>query len=407
MSLSIVILAFAAMLLAALLLEPLARRLHLPFSAVLVAAGFAGSQLIVGAGFDTGLRWHHFHDLVFFVFLPLLIFHAAMNLDPRMLFRNLPAVLILALPVVLISTVLIAAALYFSIDHASGYPWIAALITGAILSASDPVAVGEIARRMPLPKRLLTLLEGESLVNDATTIVLFMLLLGMVHNPAASTDIGQAAADFLRLTAGGLLVGAITALAGWITLRLTSHASIVTLLAAFGCYLVAEQVLHVSGIMASLACGLMLRCVIKGNDASTDRLNYWWSQLGWIANSSLFLLAGVTVTLTMFQERWLAMLIGIGAALLARMIALWSGCTLASMLPGQENISNGYRLVLWLGGTRGAVTLALALSLPTDLPGWWTVQSIAYGVVMFSLFVQAPLLEPLINRLKTQKRLQM
>lgn len=403
MSLSFVVLAFAAMLLAALLLEPLAGKLHLPFSAVLVAAGFAGSQLIVGAGFDTGLRWHHFHDLVFFVFLPVLIFHAAMDLEPRVLFRNLPAILILALPVVLISTALIAAALYFGIGHASGYPVAAALISGAILSASDPVTVGEIARRIPLPRRLLTLLEGESLVNDATTIVLFMLLLGMAHNPAASTDIVQAATGFLRLSLGGLLVGAITAMAGWGVLRLVNHSSIVTLLAAFGCYLVAEQILHVSGVMASLACGLILRCAIKGNDVSTDRLNHWWSQLGWMANSSLFLLAGVTVTLTMFQQRWLAMLIGIGAALLARLIAIWGGCTVASILPGQENISSGYRLVLWLGGTRGAVTLALALSLPTDLPGWWTVQSIAYGVVMFSLFIQAPLLEPLINRLKTQK----
>jgi len=103
MPLASIALFFMAMLLAALLLEPLARRLHLPMSAALFAGGFAGSQFIVGMGIDTGLRWHHFHDLVFYVFLPVLIFESASGMDARLLLRNLVPILLLALPLLLLS----------------------------------------------------------------------------------------------------------------------------------------------------------------------------------------------------------------------------------------------------------------------------------------------------------------
>jgi len=113
---------FMAILLAALLLEPLACHLHLPFSAALVAGGFAGSQLLVGMGIDTGLRWHSFHDLVFFVFLPVLIFESAAALDARLLLRNLWPILLLAFPLLLFSTTLIAALLFYGIGYPQDFP---------------------------------------------------------------------------------------------------------------------------------------------------------------------------------------------------------------------------------------------------------------------------------------------
>ena len=94
------------------------------------------------------------------------------------------------------------------------------------------------------------------------------------------------------------------------------------------------------------------------------------------------------------------MLIGIAAALVTRLVSVWSACSLTSVIPGQQAISTDFKLLMTFGGLRGAVTLALVLSLPTELEGWWTVQSTAYGVVLFSLFVQAPLIEPLLNRLR-------
>jgi CPA1 family monovalent cation:H+ antiporter len=400
MPLSSVALIVMAMLLTALLLEPAARRLHLPFSAALVAGGFAGVQLITSAGFDTGLRWYHFHDLVFFVFLPALIFESAIHLNARLLLRNLLPVLLLALPFLLVSTLITAALLYYGIGHPSGFPWITALICGALLAATDPVAVTDIAKRLHVPERLLTMMEGESLTNDATTVVLFTLLVSLAVTSRNTIDVASAGLDFLVLAFGGLGVGLGTGiLAGWL-IRHLRQPVVTSLLAAYGAYLIAETQLHVSGIMACLACGLWLGHrlrIIKAEYHPT--VSDWWQNLGWLANSALFLLAGATITLNMFEERWLAMLIGIGAALVTRLFSVWSACSLASAIPGQQTISRDFKLLMTVGGLRGAVTLALVLSLPTELEGWWTVQSTAYGVVLFSLFVQAPLIEPMLKHL--------
>jgi len=401
MPLSSVVLLLMSMLLAALLLEPAARLIRLPLSAALVAGGFAGSQLIVSLGIDTGLRWYHFHDLVFFVFLPALIFGAAISMDARLLLRNLVPILLLSLPLLLVSTVLSAALLFFGIGHPQGFPWISALICGALISATDPVAVSELSKRLPVPKRLVTLMEGESLFNDATTVVLFMLLLSTAVTTDPQIVLSDAGMAFLRLALGGLAVGLLFAFIAGLLIRWLDRAVIVSLLAAYGSYLISETQLQVSGVMACLGCGLLLGHRLRQSE--TDRLQQldaWWNQLGWIANSALFLLSGATITLLMFEERWLAMLIGIGAAILTRSMGVWIAGGLTSIIPGQQAVSKAYRIMMSVGGLRGAVTLALALSLPLELEGWWTVQSIAYGVVMFSLFIQAPVIEPLLNRLR-------
>lgn len=392
---------FMAMLLAALVLEPLAKRLHLPMSAALFAGGFAGSQFIVSMGMDTGLRWYHFHDLVFYVFLPVLIFESASGMDARLLLRNLVPILLLALPLLLLSALLTAALLFFGIGHPSGFPWLSALVCGVILSATDPVAVSELSKRLPIPGRLLTLMEGESLLNDATTVVLFMLLISAATTHTADIELSATAMNFLRLALGGLGTGLVLGLLAFWLIRWLDRAMIISLLAAYASYLIAETLLGVSGVMATLACGLLLsQALRKTRPEQLLILEGWWTQLGWLANSSLFLLAGATVTLLMFEERWLAMLLGIAAVLVTRALGVWTAAGITALLPGQQTLSNGYRVIMSAGGLRGTVTLALALSLPIELEGWWTVQSIAYGVVLFSLFVQAPLIEPLLNRLK-------
>ena len=112
----------------------------------------------------------------------------------------------------------------------------------------------------------------------------------------------------------------------------------------------------------------------------------------------MFLLMGVTITMGMFSDNWLAMLIGIAAVLIARAVGVFGGAALISKLPGVEMIPMAYRRVMFLGGLRGAVTLALALSLLTELSYWWTIQSIAFGVVLFTLFVQAPMIGPTLKK---------
>ncbi len=394
------------MLLTAVLVQPLAERLHVPFFALLVVAGFVGSELLVAAGIDTGLRWHHFHDLVIYVFLPILIFESAVHLDTKLLFRNLLPILILAIPLMLLSAVISAVVLYYGIAHPSGFPWIAALLTGALLAATDPVAVIELFKKIGAPKRLIVLIEGESLFNDATAIVLFSILLS-VAVATEQTAIGwlDGLGAFTLVFFGGIATGILVGLLTQLLMRFLKAPvpeAVCSLAGAFGAFLLAEEWLNVSGVMAVLVTGLWIGWA-KQQDTKSNEKNFLfqlWAFNAYIANAMIFLLAGITITTDMFSHQWQAMLLGILAVLVARAIGIFAFVPLVSALPGVEKINRSYQGILYWGGVRGAVALALALSLPLSLEYWWTIQSITYGVVLFTLFVQAPTIQPLMRRLK-------
>lgn len=396
---------FTGMLLVALLVQPLAERLHVPFFAVLVIVGFLASELLVAAGIDTGLRWHHFHDLVFYVFLPILIFESSVHIDSKLLLRNLIPILILAIPLMLLSTLISAVILYFGIAHPSGFPWIAALLTGALLAATDPVTVIELFKMLGAPKRLIVLVEGESLFNDATAIVLFSILLTIAMTDQASINWLEGISDFARVFFGGIATGVLTGLLTHLMIRILRAPvpeAASTLVGAYAGFLLAEQWLHVSGIMAVLVTGLWTGWA-KRHDKTPDDprfLYQLWAFNAYIANAMIFLLVGVTVTADMFTRQWLAMLLGIVAVLMARAIGIFVCVPWVSALPGVEAIDRPQQTLLFWGGVRGAVALALALSLPLSLDYWWTIQSITYGVVLFTLFVQAPSMQALMRRLK-------
>ncbi|MEA3278535.1 MAG: sodium:proton antiporter [Pseudomonadota bacterium] len=404
MPLPLTLMLLAGLLVVALLLQPLARRVHLPFALLLVVTGFAGSEIWVGLGYDLGLRAASFHDLIVYVFLPVLIFESAFKVDAKLLMRNLALILIIAIPMLLLSTAVTAALVYVGINHPVGFPWIAALLTGALLSATDPVAVVDLFKRLGVSERLTVLMEGESLFNDATAIVIFGIFLSLALNPGEEVTISDAAARFGLLFFGGTVVGLGVGLVFLLLVRRFGdpvEQGLLSLISAYGAFLTAEWLLHVSGVMAVLVTGLVMgRAVHEDSpekpDGFVDRL---WSLNAFAANALVFLLMGVTVTLPMFEERWLAMLIGIGGVLVARGAGLLSLLPLAGRLPGIEPIPLKVQTAMYWGGLRGAVTLALALSLPIELDYWWTIQSIAFGVVLFTLAVQAPTMPLLLRRL--------
>jgi CPA1 family monovalent cation:H+ antiporter len=398
------VLMFMVMMFVAVLATPIARRFALPFGALLVVGGFAGSELAVAAGFDLGLRWYHIHDLIFYLLLPVLIFESALNLELRLLLKNLVPILVLAVPVLLLSTGVTGLLLYFGIGHPDGFPLIAGLLAGALLSATDPVAVLDLFKQVDAPKRLHVLVEGESLFNDATAIVLFGLMLSMAETGGTAVTLSETLWQFLGIFFGGIGVGIVTGLFSKLLYRLPCTAvvqGVISLIGAYCAFFVAEEVFGVSGIMAVLVTGLFLGAARRSRP---EQYHYFlgelWTFNAYVANALIFLLMGVTVTVGMFEERWLAMLIGVGAVLAARAVGVFGILPLVSGLPGVAPIGAGYRLVMFWGGLRGAVALALALSLPLELEYWFTIQSIAYGVVLFTLFVQAPTMLPLIRRLR-------
>jgi CPA1 family monovalent cation:H+ antiporter len=403
MDIRAIMMLLAGMLLLALLIYPLAARYRLPLAAVLVTVGFIGSEAMVALGWDTGIRHDSFHDLIFYVFLPLLVFDAAFKIDARLLWQNLVVILILAIPLMLLSTVVSAAMIYYGIGHPTGFPWIAALLTGALLSATDPLAISELLRRVGMPRRLAVLIDGEALFNDATAIVTFGIFLYIAQHPTEHITFADASIRFGVVFFGGMLVGLLVGLAFLLLSRLFHdpvQQGVVTLISAYASYLVAEDLLYVSGVMAVLITGLIMGRVIHSDFQGPQRgfVDDLWSFSTYLSEALVFLLMGVTVTLGMFEERWLAMLIGIAAILLARALGIFGAVPLINRLPGARPIPMTHRRVLYLSGTRGAVTLALALSIPTELDYWWTIQAVAFGVVLFTLFTHLPYMEPLLRR---------
>ncbi len=403
MAISTGLILLAMMLLLALLLKPVAEKYHIPFAGLLVVTGFVGSEIVVSLGIDTGVRYDSFHDLIIFVFLPLLIFEAAFKINAQQLFKNLIVILFFAIPVMLFSTAVAAVMIYYGIGHPTGFPWIAALLTGALLAATDPVAVLDLMRKAGVSERLCMLIEGEALFNDATAIVTFSIFLYIAQHPMEDISVLDASLRFMVVFFGGSIVGLFIGFAFLFLSRLLQdfvQQAIVTLIAAYISYLTAQQWLNVSGVMSVLVTGMVLGRVIHHDFQEHDKSSFvddFWTFNVYVAESLMFLLMGVTITLGMFTDNWLAMLIGIFAVLIARAIGVFGGARLISFMPRTENISMGDQRLMFVGGLRGAVTLALALSLPLELSYWWTVQSIAFGVVLFTLFIQAPLMMPLLK----------
>ena len=393
---------FTAMLLVAMVVEPLARFTRLPFSVLLVLVGFVGSELIVMLGFDTGLRWDTFNHLILQVFVPILVFESAFNMNARALISHLPVVLFLAVPAMVLAAVMTGLLLYFGIGHATGFPLLTALLCGSIVSATDPVAVVALCKQLGAPERLGIVLEGESLFNDATAVVLFTVLIGLATMPGSGASVGLAFEQFLYDFLGGAGVGLLTGAAAWLLYQLFSrplHHAIISLATAATAFYLGQTILHVSGIMTVLCAGLLLgECHRRMPRLEEQIAGDVWELAAYVCTALLFLLVGVTITGHLFSSHWLAMLIGVVGATLARATVIYVLLPLLMVLLRQGKPPASHRHVLMWGGVRGAVCIALALSLPTQIEGWYTAHSVTYGVVLFTLFVQAPLMAPLVRR---------
>jgi CPA1 family monovalent cation:H+ antiporter len=397
---------FLVLLLIAALIEPLIEKINVPFSIVLVLLGFISSEIITkGFGVDTGIHWENFRPLIVHVILPILIFQAAMMTDIKSLRENVLPVFMLALPLLLVSAGIIAAGVYYGINHPDGFPWIAALLTGAILSATDPSSILNLLKKYKAPKRLILVLENEGLFNDTTSIVLFSIILtiALTGNGQGSSWM-MAITQFLYVFLGGIATGTFIGLIAHVLIRIYESEYIhilVTIIGAYISFILAQDFLELSGVMAVLAAGLTIRMLNKQIQARQSQkfVDDYWQFTASVAEKLVFLLAGVTITLSMFTNQWLAMLIGIAACLVARILVIFGSFPLLNLASKADPIPLKQHLVLTWGGVRGTVTLALALSLPLSLGYWYTVQSIAYGVVLFTLFVQATTMIPLIKRL--------
>jgi CPA1 family monovalent cation:H+ antiporter len=376
------------------------RSSRIPYPIALVIAGLAlGTLLHSPLPFVRDLNLNELHltpHLILVLFLPALLFEATLHIEATTLRKTLLPIGLLAIPGVLLTAAIVGALVHWGV----GLDWPTALLFGAIVAATDPIAVLAIFKRLGVPHELEVLVEGESLFNDGTAVVLARIVLGVVL--AGTWSLAGGVLNFVVVVGGGLLIGSVTgALFSRLTARIDDHLIEITLttILTYGTFIVAEA-LQVSGVIAVVAAGLVLGNVgARRGMSPTTRLALltFWEYVAFLLNSAIFLLIGLEVNLSNLFNDWLPAMIAIGAVLLARAVVVY-GIGLI-VLPLPPVLPRRWLHILFWAGLRGAVSLAVVLSLPLDLPVRPLLLNLTFGVVLFTLLVQGLTMGPLVQRL--------
>jgi CPA1 family monovalent cation:H+ antiporter len=416
----LVLAVFATLLVIVALSQPLATRLKLSPVVLLAVIGVAIgalSGILSNGALPSALPFRDtarlFADLsigaetFIYVFLPVLVFEAAITSEVRRILEDAAPILMLAIVATVVTTAIVGLALW----PLAGLPLVVCLLLGSVVSTTDPAAVIAVFRDVGAPARLRRLVEGEALLNDAAAIVLFTVFLGIIVS-RREPDIAGGAVDFLTSFLGGAAFGVV---AGRLFLMIVPFArddrlaeATLTVALAYLSFIAAERLLHVSGIVAVLGSGMTLsaagRARIKPHN--WEFLAALWAQLAFWAHSLVFVLASILVPKLLFDMHFHdAVLIGalIGAALSARLLVLFGLLPLLSLTRLTEPISTAYKLTIVWGGLRGGLTLVLALAV-TENPALRPevqrfVAVLATGLVLFTLLVNGTTLRLIIRLL--------
>lgn len=394
----VVLLAIAA------LVAVVAKRLRFPFTVALVVVGLFASVLgeLVAVEISP--------DVILFLLVPPLLFEATLQLPWPKLRADLVPILLFALVGTAVGTLAIGALVHWTVS----VPWAAAFAFGALISATDPVAVIALFKSLGAPKRLSILVEGESLFNDAVAVVAF----GLAVTAAAGDEpftLGNAATDFLVVSAGGLGIGLVLGyLVSSVFLARVDDPLIetsTTLALAYGSFLLAEEFgivvgrdLHFSGILAVVTAGLMVGNVGMHNTSPSTRLTLenFWELLTFLVNSMVFLVIGLAISLDDLAEHFVAVVVAIIGVLVLRVVLIHLLATAAAWAQPARLVSEAYRHVMVWAGLRGAISLALVLTLDNtvfDDDTVTTLKVMTYGVVLFTLLIQGTTIARLMERL--------
>ena len=385
----------AALLLIAALVAWFTKLVRFPYTVGLVIVGVLITMLMPQ---KPELTPALARELILLILLPPLVFEAALHIELSEFRNNLLSMLVFAIPGVLVTTVLVG----WLLATVTGLPLITMLVFGALIAATDPVAVTAIFRELGLPKRLGLLMEGESLLNDATAIVVFTLLLEFALDPVGFS-FSQGVVEFARVSGVGLFVGFALGYVAYHLIRQIDDYLVETVLSAvlaYGSYLLAEQV-HASGVLAVLASGLLIGNSGRRYGMSHTTRNvlvHIWEFMAFLANTFVFLLIGLQVDLDKLFDSISLIGVAIIVTLLARMITVFGFSPLLNRFAPNRTPFSWQSVLVW-GGLRGGIALALALTLPSNLVGYDEVLVMTFGVVLFTLGVQATTLPALLRRL--------
>jgi CPA1 family monovalent cation:H+ antiporter len=382
-----------------------ARRFRLPYTVALVLAGLALGLV----------RWFEppnlTKDLLYAVFLPGLLFEAAFHLEFREFWRDRTVVFALAVPGVAAAVALTAAILepiVTALNLGPGFGWQHAVLFGVIIAATDPIAVVGMFRSLGAPRRLSLLIEGESLLNDGTAIVLFSLALGLVAGNRVTAS--SLILEFARIVGGGLAIGILIGLGVSQIIRQIDDPMIeitLTTLAAYGSFLAGEH-LGFSGVIATVSAGMLC-----GNYAARTGMSpstriaaeSFWEYVAFALNSIVFLLVGLQVHVGEIAHSWALVAAAYAAVTLAR-AGIVFGVSIITRGKRRDGWPMSWNIVLIWGGMRGSLSMVLALALPPTLAQRDLLIAVTFGVVLVSILVQGLTMKPLLSRLRVVRRHQ-
>ena len=379
---------FVGLLGLAALVAIVIRPLRLPYSVALVLVGLAAGlvETIAIPGPLPAIP----PEVVLVVLLPGLVFEAGYRLDLTHLRRSFAALFLLAAPGVVISAAVVAAFL----NLATGLRLDLAFIVGAMVSATDPVAVVATFRRLAVPRDLATIVEGESLLNDGTGLVVFGIAVAALTVPL---DPGGALVAFV---AAIVVSGAIGLAAGFVAARLMALVDdhlielTISVVLAYGTYLLADG-LHESGIIATVVAAIVLGNYGRQSAMSqtgADALDTIWEFLAYLLTALVFLLVGLAFPIAELLDSLGWILCGVVGALVGRALVVYVllglGARLLPVAGERGGLPIGWLHVLFWAGLRGAVAVAMALALPVTVPQRALLQEITFGIVLFTLIVQ-------------------
>jgi CPA1 family monovalent cation:H+ antiporter len=385
---------------------------------LLLAGGFLGSRIalqlriphsvflvVLGVASGIFLRDHDpalwlateslnriFPELVLYILLPPLIFESAYNLDFSLLKKDIFPLGALAVVALVLSTILIGGGLHLFF----GFHLMASLTFGALISATDPVSVISLFKEVGAPKRLANLIEGESLLNDGTAIVLFRTLLFATTASTLGRDLFfTGTLEFFHVAVGGVIVGFIFAFLISVAIRLVSHSGAaqlgLTVSGAYITFVVADHVLGLSGVIATMAVGLFLggRARLDLNRDALEGIKPLWEFLALAANVLVFFAVGLIVDTSLLAQSVKYIPLTLTLVYFARALSVGATIPLVNRFKLARPISFPYQVVLFWGGLRGGLALGLVLILPPSFPHRDLFVALATSIVFSTLFLNA------------------
>ncbi|MCT1401088.1 sodium:proton antiporter [Paenibacillus sp. p3-SID867] len=384
----------------------IAKKVNQPYSIALVVVGLLLGLIHVPVleEAETFITQSNvFQAIIISLFLPILLGDATLKLPFSHLREQSKPVIALAFGGTLLSFLLIALAMY----GLMGLPLIVSFTFAALMSATDPISVISIFKSLGVPKKIVTIIEGESLFNDGIAVVLFQIssIYLLTYMEMGWVGIGSGVLLFLKFSLGGIAVGAVLGFLFSQLIRFYDDYPLeiaFSMLLFFGSYFIAEH-FHVSGVIAVVVGGLIFGSYgarIGMSETRKMNINSFWDVITLVANSLIFLMIGLEIKHIDFTDKWALIGASILIVLIGRTLAVYASMKFLKSFPAS------WQVILNWGGLKGSLSIALALSLPTTFEGRDDILVLTFSVVLFSLLVQGLTIKPLVKKLGLGKSMK-